>query len=154
MDFNITWTAGTSSKSIIIFIKCPQETITAGLPDCGPNKYGAIMNLCWVCGSWARESVVLGPSSCPVGGMIFRQEALPLQGGCYVDEVKNIGAPQNAGNCSFVTYQTMYVGPTEATVNACPYSNTQTITVNQTTRTVTTTVQGPIGAYATTSCQF
>ncbi len=150
--FRITCTAGTSSKSVIIMVGCPDESVTLVQALCGPDRYGAIAHVCFDCGAWVKEDVTKGPDTCPPYSTGYGGSPLPLDGGCREDYILNLGNPQNVGNCQDTTYQTVHVGPTEGTVNACTYYNTQTITVNQSTRTVTTSVSG--SAYAQTSCHF
>lgn len=148
----ITCTAGTSSKSVIVMVGCPDESETFVQANCGPYSYGAIAHICFDCGAWIKEDVTKGPDTCPPYSTGWGGPPLPLDGGCREDYILNAGDPRYVGNCQDITYQTLHVGATENTVNACVYYNTQTITVNQSTRTVTTSVSG--SAYAQTSCQF
>lgn len=151
--FRITWTAGTSSKTIIIIVACPQESETFVQANCGPISYGAIAHVCFGCGAaWGKEELAQGPDSCPYNPLTPNSNPFPLDAGCREDFIENYGDPQNVGNCQDITYQTLRIGATEDTVGACVKYNTQTITVNQSTRTVTTSVSG--SAYAQTSCHF
>lgn len=114
-------------------------------PQCGTN-YGAVAKYCYgsPVGWWYKESVTDAPGTqCQRGGV--SQQTTPIQSaGCLRDEILDTnGPPARVSPCTHTTNQTVFPGPTQATVTQCRYDHTQVITVADTSPghgTVTTNV--------------
>jgi hypothetical protein len=135
---------------------CPAETITMSGAQCG-TRYGAVARYCYgaaASGWWFKESVTNGSGTqCQAGGI--NQQTTPFQntGTCIVDDIFDTnGPPSGVSPCTHTTSQTVFAGPTRATVTQCRYDHTQVIAVGPTTPghgTVTTNV-----GTASTSCNW
>lgn len=156
----------TASASASFSVRCPTMSSTALSSACGPTRYGATFRYCFDCADtswWTYESVTWGAThTCSPGAGPIHQTTTPVQlpvaPNCVGDDVSNGGNPPDVLNtlgvstCTDETSQVIYLGPTQADVNACSYNNTQTITITRSSGnhgTVTTTSGG-----ATASCTY
>lgn len=115
---------------------CPTQRVTMGGARCG-TQYGALGRYCYgrrARGWWFKERVLNGsPNTCDTSPI--SQTTTPIQSstGCVSDEIFDFnGPPSSRAPCTDVTNQTVFAGPTQASVEQCRYSNTQRIdaTVN------------------------
>jgi hypothetical protein len=118
--------------------------------ECG-NKYGALGTYCYSGADnwWFKESVTIGAPNTCVPGAVIDQTTNPIQASdnCVEDEIFNFnGPPSTVAPCKIVTNQTVFAGPTKATVNQCQYHNEQIIEV-----TVTPGSNPPSGKVITSS---
>jgi hypothetical protein len=113
-------------------LHCPTQSAIGFGAQCG-TIYGGYIEYCY-CGAqnwWFKESVTWGAHTCSSGGIGQTSDPFPSIDGCVIDQITNSnGPPQDVGPCSDTTYQTVYCGPTKATVEQCSYNNTQVITVS------------------------
>jgi hypothetical protein len=114
---------------------CPTQTVSMSGAECG-TRYGAVGRYCYsgAAGWWFKERVVNGPGAHCQGGSIT-QTSTPFQSrnGCVGDQIFDFnGPPGNVAPCSDTTFQTVFTGPTQATVEQCQYQNTQVIDVTRT----------------------
>lgn len=135
---------------------CPTQTVTMSGAMCGA-EYGAIGRYCYSGANrwWFKERVTMGsPNTCAPGATID-QTTTPFQasGNCVSDRITNLnGPPSRHAPCRVVTNQTVFTGPTQATVEQCQYSNAQVVEVTGTPTTggqVITTSAG-----VSTSCNW
>ena len=116
--------------------RCPTQTVTMSRPVCG-SDYGAVGRYCYSGANrwWFKERVTMGSGNTCVPGATINQRTTPFQASanCVLDDISNHNGPPSAvAPCRIVTNQTVFTGPTRATVEQCQYSNTQVIEVTRT----------------------
>jgi len=119
-------------------VKCPTQTVTMSGAKCG-TQYGAVGTYCYSGATnwWFKENVKNGPGPLCQPGTID-QTSTPGQSpktpsNCIDDLIFNgNGPPASVAPCTDTTFQTVFAGPTQATVEQCKYHNTQIIQVTQT----------------------
>jgi hypothetical protein len=115
--------------------KCPTQTVTISGAKCG-SSYGAVAKYCYSGikgkGWWFKEKVKNATGTLCQPGTI-NQTSNPFQSpldDCVEDAIfDNNGPPSNVAPCTDTTFQTVFIGPTKADVEQCPYKNTQVIKV-------------------------
>ena len=148
-------TSTTDTATAKFIVGCPTETISVANGLCGQTNgdYGAIATYTYVNTNqwWFKENVVLGkPCTCLPGATLV-QTKQPFQAAAdSMDSISDTieltnGPPSLQAPCTQVTKQTVFGGPTQARVQDCSYSHTQTVQVAITSRlpragTVTTSV--------------
>ena len=115
---------------------CPTQSVTMSGAQCG-SQYGAVGRYCYngAAGWWFKERVTMGSPNTCVPGASITQTTTPIQSatGCVSDLIFNFnGPPANVAPCTIVTNQTVFTGPTQATVTQCQYNNRQVIQVTET----------------------
>lgn len=115
---------------------CPTQTVTMSGAACG-SDYGAVGRYCYsgANGWWFKERVTMGSGNTCVPGATINQTTTPFQASanCVSDAiVDHNGPPSAVAPCRIVTNQTVFAGPTRATVEQCQYSNAQVIEVTRT----------------------
>jgi hypothetical protein len=115
--------------------KCPTETVTMSDAQCD-KTYGARAKYCYsdAAGWWFKESVKNAPGRMCQPGHIG-QTTNPIQSstGCVTDKIFDLnGPPSKVAPCTDKTLQTVFAGPTKATVEQCKYSHEQLIDVTVT----------------------
>jgi hypothetical protein len=117
---------------------CPKEVITMSDPGCG-TEYGAKGHYCYgaaYANWWFKESVKNAPGVlCQPGNINQTSKAGQYAdaAGCLTDDISDRnGPPANVAPCTDTTFQTVFAGPTKATVEQCQYKHTQVITVTET----------------------
>ena len=114
---------------------CPTQTVTMSGARCG-SQYGAVGRYCYsgAAGWWFKENVTNGsPNTCDTSPI--NQTTTPIQSstGCVSDLIFDFnGPPSGRAPCTDVTNQTVFTGPTQATVTQCRYNNRQVIQVTET----------------------
>lgn len=126
---------GTNSVTVEYEVRCPIQTITAAETHCG-YTYGALFRYRYDCADnwYAMEIVTKGtPLTCSPGGVIVTTtNAIQMIGNCITDGIRNNnGPPGTVADCSDVTIQTVFIGPSSSNL-LCSYSNTQIVTVTRT----------------------
>ena len=135
-DVTVAAKANAGCSATFRLKNCVTETVTASSAQCG-TTYGAIFSYCFGGAQnwWFKEKVKIGSVNTCVPGAIIDQTSNPIQiaSGCPSDEIYNQnGPPANVADCTIITDQIVFTGPTQAEVNQCQAANTQVITVTRT----------------------
>ncbi|OJH42509.1 hypothetical protein [Cystobacter ferrugineus] len=131
---------------------CPTQSALASNARCGV-EYGAYIQFTYTNAAmwWFKERVVQGePNECQPGTIDQTINPFQSRSGTIIDDVSNTnGPPGPLAPCRDLTQQTIFTGPTQSTVEQCPYYNGQLIQVTKTPAQVATSSDG-----ATATCNY
>jgi hypothetical protein len=131
----------TTSASASIYVDCPSQrsTVPDGtycnvyVPCIGETGFGGAFTYCFsfCAANWyVSEDLSQGPNNCGSGVLTGTSPALLDSSGCTPDDcIADSGNPANYVPCTDTRYQTVYIGPSLASLKACDYINTQIISV-------------------------